>query len=135
MMPNNRKYQPQRLQRTTNSLSGHGMLLHDRPLRRCEITAFFQNFIGHSNFPEVMQITTAPQSDYIFFFHSEETPEICGIARQSLTMTFGVRIARFHAEPQGTQYRIDGFEFIGKLFQFEQGTYARKQFLGADRLS
>ena len=64
MMPNNRKYQPQRLQRTTNSLSGHGMLLHDRPLRRCEITAFFQNFIGHSNFPEVMQLTTAPQSDY-----------------------------------------------------------------------
>src|ERR1700677_1049603 len=120
MMPNDRKHQAQRLQRTANLLARYRMLLHDGPLLWCEIAAFFQDFIRHRDLSQVVQVAATPQRDDIFFVHAEEASELGGIAREPLTMAFGVWIAGFHAEPQRTQYGVDGFQFVGEFLQLEQ---------------
>src|ERR1700692_1910064 len=47
MMPDNRKHQPQRLQRTANRLARHRMLLHALPLRGRQSAALLPAFMRH----------------------------------------------------------------------------------------
>src|SRR5580700_770241 len=43
MVPNNRQYQSERVQRLADIFPSYGMELHDLPLRRSEIAPFLQN--------------------------------------------------------------------------------------------
>ena len=74
MMPDDRKHQPQRLQRTANRLASRRMPLHNRPLRRRQIAAFLQDFIRHRDLSQVVQVAAPLQSHNALFITPRKRP-------------------------------------------------------------
>ena len=104
MAPNNRQHQTQRFQRLADSLPGGGMPLHDDPLFRSEICTFFQDFIGHGDLAQIVQISAAAQGHDGLLVEPEVTSEIAGVVCQTLAVAFGIRIAAFNAQSESAQY-------------------------------
>src|ERR1035441_4801196 len=110
------------------------MLLHDLPFRRSQVASLLQDLIRDSDLSQIVQIAAAPEGDNTLFIHSQKAPKIRGIARQTLTVALGIRIARLDAQAQCAEDRIRRLQFVSELLQFEQRVDTREQFLRIDGL-
>ena len=94
MISDNGKYQAQRFQRAADVFAGDGVLLHDRPFFWGEIRPFFQDFIGHGDFSQVVEIAAAAQGHNRFFCQSQMASKIAGVLGQPFDVAPIVAAAR-----------------------------------------
>ena len=130
MVANDGQHEAQGLQRLADVFAGDGVELHHLPFLGRKVAALFQNFIGHGDLAQVVQISASPEGEDGIFVHAEMAPEIGGVNRQPLAMAFGVGIAAFDDEPKRAQDGIGGFEFVGKFLQAQKRFHASEKFFG-----
>src|SRR5713226_4797583 len=76
MITDDGKHQAQRLKRPADVLPGDGMLLHHDPLFRSEIRSFLEDLVRNRDFPQVVQVSAAPQRHDRVFFQAEVAAQI-----------------------------------------------------------
>src|SRR6478672_11272350 len=111
------------------------MALHYDPFLSGEIRAFFQDLIRNGDLAEIVQVSAPPQSDDVVLIEQQMTTKIAGVFRQTFAMTLGVRIAAFNAQTERTENTLGGLQFIGKLFQLDQGLHPSEQLFWKNRLA
>ena len=93
------------------------------------LRSLFQDFVGHRNFAQIVQIAAAAQGHDGFLVQAEMASQVAGMTRQAFAVAFGVRIAALHAQAQRAQHRFRRLQFIGEFLELEQRLDPGKQLL------
>src|SRR5689334_6405980 len=120
MIANDGEYQSQRLQGTADVLSGYGMAFHHHPLLRGEVRAFLEDLVRDRDLAKVMQVAASAKGDDVILIEQEVPAQVAGIFRQTLAMSFSIRIPTFDAYTESTEHALSGFKFVGEFFQLDE---------------
>src|SRR5262249_24228607 len=100
VMADNRQHSAKRLERLADVLADHRMLFHDRALSGSEARILRENLIRNRDLAQVVQEAAAFERHDRLFIKAHVASKLAGIAGQPLAMSFGMRIARLHAQSQ-----------------------------------
>src|SRR5579863_1224447 len=108
MMPDDRKNEPERVQRLADVLSCDGMELHNLPFGGGEVGPFLQNLVRDGNLAEIVQVAAALERNDGILVHAEMTPKFGGVNRKALAVALSVWVAAFDDQSKRAQHRVGG---------------------------
>lgn len=120
MMTDDRKDEPQGMERLADILPRNGMELHDFPLGGREIATLLENFIRDCNLAEIVEVSAALQGDERIFVHAEMAAEFDGVYGEPLAVALGVGITAFDNQSKSAENGVGGFELVGEFLQAQE---------------
>src|ERR1700674_5859768 len=117
MVTNDRQHMAEGSEWGANSLTYHGVSLHDFSLFWSQRSRFEKDVLRHGQFADVVYETAPAQSDAQVLGQSEFFPQRHGIFRKAIAVPFGIGILRLDSQRKAKQHRLGVVQLIGELLQ------------------
>src|SRR6266478_5520738 len=129
VVANDRQYMTEGSERSANSLTYDGVLLHDFSFFRSQWSGLEKDVLRHGQLADIVYQTASTQSNPQILGQAQFLPQGDRIFRKTVAVPFGIGILRFDSQRKAKQHGLGVVQLIGELLQAQQRIHASEQLL------